>query len=125
MVPATGLEPVTQGVKSLGAAGHPIHVLGAHPSGRGLRLLPSMGSVGDCFDNAGVESLWSHMRDGTEALLRKRSSPCSARIHTRERGDNSIGMRNAPREPLDVAPAPSTLGDLPTTCSQSGANDDG
>jgi len=27
-----------------------VHVLGVHPSCRRFRLLPSMGSVGDCYD---------------------------------------------------------------------------
>ena len=34
------------------------------------RLLPSMGSVGDCYDNAMVESFWSRMQ--IELLDRKR-----------------------------------------------------
>lgn len=33
-------------------------------------LLPSMGSVGDCFDNAVIESLWGRMQ--TELLSRRR-----------------------------------------------------
>ncbi len=33
-------------------------------------LLPSMGSVGDCFDNAVMESFWSRMQ--VELLDRKR-----------------------------------------------------
>ncbi len=33
-------------------------------------LLPSMGSVGDCFDNAFIESFWSRMQ--VELLDRKR-----------------------------------------------------
>ena len=33
-------------------------------------LLPSMGSVGDCFDNAVIESFWSRMQ--VELLNRKR-----------------------------------------------------
>lgn len=33
-------------------------------------LLPSMGSVGDCFDNAVIESLWGRMQ--TELLNRRR-----------------------------------------------------
>jgi putative transposase len=35
-------------------------------------LLPSMGSVGDCFDNAMMESFWSRMQ--VEMLNRKRWS---------------------------------------------------
>jgi putative transposase len=35
-------------------------------------LLPSMGSVGDCFDNAVIESFWSRMQ--VELLDRKRWS---------------------------------------------------
>jgi len=35
-------------------------------------LLPSMGSVGDCFDNAVIESFWSRMQ--VELLNRKRWS---------------------------------------------------
>jgi transposase InsO family protein len=33
-------------------------------------LLPSMGSIGDCFDNAVIESFWSRMQ--VELLDRKR-----------------------------------------------------
>jgi putative transposase len=33
-------------------------------------LVPSMGSIGDCYDNAMIESLWGRMQ--TELLNRKR-----------------------------------------------------
>ncbi|MGJ6965583.1 transposase, partial [Streptosporangium sp. G11] len=33
-------------------------------------LVPSMGSIGDCFDNAVIESFWGRMQ--TELLNRKR-----------------------------------------------------
>jgi transposase InsO family protein len=39
----------------------------AHDSG----LVPSMGSIGDCYDNAVIESFWGRMQ--TELLNRKRS----------------------------------------------------
>uniref|UniRef100_UPI000A8BE657 integrase core domain-containing protein n=1 Tax=Rhodococcus globerulus TaxID=33008 RepID=UPI000A8BE657 len=38
----------------------------AHDSG----LVPSMGSIGDCYDNAVIESFWGRMQ--TELLNRKR-----------------------------------------------------
>src|SRR2546428_10509006 len=63
-------------------------------------LLPSMGSVGDCFDNAVMESFWSRMQ--VELLDRKR---WSTRIelanamfeyleifHNRKRRHSSLGM---------------------------------
>jgi transposase InsO family protein len=37
-----------------------------------IQALPSMGSVGDCFDNAVTESFWSRMQ--VELLDRKRWS---------------------------------------------------
>ncbi len=63
-------------------------------------LLPSMGSVGDCFDNAMIESFWSRMQ--VELLDRKR---WHTRIelanaifeyleiwHNRQRRHTSLGM---------------------------------
>lgn len=63
-------------------------------------LLPSMGSVGDCFDNAVIESFWSRMQ--VELLDRKR---WSTRVdlanaifeyleifHNRQRRHSSLGM---------------------------------
>ena len=63
-------------------------------------LLPSMGSVGDCFDNALMESFWSRMQ--VELLDRKR---WSTRVelstamfeyleifHNRQRRHSSLGM---------------------------------
>ena len=63
-------------------------------------LLPSMGSVGDCFDNAVIDSFWSRMQ--VELLDRKR---CSTRVelanaifeyleifHNRRRRHSSLSM---------------------------------
>lgn len=63
-------------------------------------LLPSMGSVGDCFDNAMMESFWSRMQ--VELLDRQR---WNTRIelanaifeyleiwHNRQRRHSSLGM---------------------------------
>ncbi|PCK24300.1 hypothetical protein CHR55_26865 [Rhodococcus qingshengii] len=64
-------------------------------------LVPSMGSVGDCYDNATIESFWGRMQ--TELLNRKR---WRTRIelanaifeyleifHNRQRRHSSLGMR--------------------------------
>ncbi len=63
-------------------------------------LLPSMGSVGDCFDNAMMESFWSRMQ--VELLDRKRWSTrvelASASFeyleifHNRQRRHSSLSM---------------------------------
>lgn len=63
-------------------------------------LLPSMGSVGDCFDNAMIESFWSRMQ--VELLNRQRWSTrlelTSAIFeyleifHNRQRRHSSLGM---------------------------------
>ncbi|BAE46124.1 putative transposase (plasmid) [Rhodococcus erythropolis PR4] len=55
-----------------------VHVLWAftrraHDSG----LVPSMGSIGDCYDNAVIESFWGRMQ--TELLNRKRGKRGSNR----------------------------------------------
>jgi transposase InsO family protein len=63
-------------------------------------LLPSMGSIGDCFDNAVIESFWSRMQ--VELLDRKR---WSTRVelanaifeyleifHNRQRRHSALGM---------------------------------
>jgi putative transposase len=73
-----------------------IHNRRAQESG----LCPSMGSIGDCFDNAVIESFWGRMQ--TELLNRKR---WKTRIelanaifdyleifHNRQRRHSSIGM---------------------------------
>ena len=64
-------------------------------------LVPSMGSIGDCYDNAVIESFWGRMQ--TELLNRKR---WKTRIelanaifdylevfHNRQRRHSSLGMR--------------------------------
>jgi transposase InsO family protein len=64
-------------------------------------LVPSMGSVGDCFDNAVVESFWARMQ--VELLNRRR---WRTRIelanaifeyleifHNRQRRHSALGMR--------------------------------
>lgn len=63
-------------------------------------LLPSMGSIGDCFDNAVIESFWGRMQ--TELLNRKqwktRVELANAMFdyleifHNRQRRHSSIGM---------------------------------
>ena len=63
-------------------------------------LLPSMGSVGDCFDNAMVESFWSRMQ--VELLDRKRRRTLVELAnaifeyleiwHNRQRRHTSLGM---------------------------------
>ncbi|NOZ56691.1 MAG: transposase [Calditrichaeota bacterium] len=63
-------------------------------------LLPSMGSIGDCFDNAMIESFWTRMQ--VELLNRKR---WKTRVelanaifeyleifHNRQRRHSSLGM---------------------------------
>jgi transposase InsO family protein len=63
-------------------------------------LLPSMGSVGDCYDNAVIESFWSRMQ--VELLNRKR---WNTRVelatavfeyleifHNRQRRHSALGM---------------------------------
>jgi putative transposase len=45
-------------------------VLGVHRASQGLGLVGSMGSVGDCSDNAMVEAFWSRMQ--VELLDRQR-----------------------------------------------------
>jgi transposase InsO family protein len=44
--------------------------MGVHQASFDSGLLPSMGSIGDCFDNAGMESFWSRVQ--VELLDRKR-----------------------------------------------------
>ena len=79
-------------------------------------LLPSMGSVGDCFDNAVIESFWSRMQ--VELLDRKR---WRTRVelanaifeyleifHNRQRRHSALGMLTpvefeARREPTTAA----------------------
>ena len=63
-------------------------------------LLPSMGSVGDCFDNAVMEAFWSRVQ--VELLDRKRWSTrvelANAMFeyleifHNRKRRHSSLGM---------------------------------
>jgi putative transposase len=63
-------------------------------------LVPSMGSIGDCYDNAVIESFWGRMQ--TELLNRKRWNTrvelASAMFeyvevfHNRQRRHSSIGM---------------------------------
>ncbi len=64
-------------------------------------LLPSMGSVGDCFDNAVIESFWARMQ--VELLNRKswktRVGLATAIFeyieifHNRQRRHSALGMR--------------------------------
>ena len=63
-------------------------------------LLPSMGSVGDCYDNAMVESFWSRMQ--VELLNRQRWKTRTELanaifeyleiFHNRQRRHSSLGM---------------------------------
>jgi putative transposase len=64
-------------------------------------LVPSMGSIGDCYDNAVIESFWGRMQ--TELLNRKRwktrIEPANAIFdyleifHNRQRRHSALGMR--------------------------------
>ena len=71
-------------------------------------LVPSMGSIGDCYDNAVIESFWGRMQ--TELLNRKR---WKTRIelanaifdyleifHNRQRRHSALGMRT----PIEFEP---------------------
>ena len=49
---------------------HAVHVMGVHRRALDSGLLPSMGSVGDCYDNAVIEAFWSRMQ--VELLDRQR-----------------------------------------------------
>ena len=42
--------------------GHAVHVLGVHATGHRLRPAAVDGTVGDCYDNAIIESFWSRMQ---------------------------------------------------------------
>ena len=63
-------------------------------------MLPSMGSVGDCYDNAMMESFWSRMQ--VELLDRKRWKTrvelatamfdCIEVFHNRQRRHSALGM---------------------------------
>ena len=39
-----------------------VHLLGIHRRARQSGLVPSMGSIGDCYDNAMIEAFWSRMQ---------------------------------------------------------------
>ena len=77
-------------------------------------LLPSMGSIGDCFDNAVIESFWGRMQ--TELLNRQRWKTrlelANAMFeyleifHNRQRSHSAIGMLT-PNEYEDLHTTPS------------------
>jgi len=80
---------------------HPVHLMGVHSPGPPVRLVPSMGSIGDCFDNAIAKSFWARMQ--VEPLNRQR---WRTRIelanaifeylevfHNRQRRHSGLGMR--------------------------------
>ena len=64
-------------------------------------LVPSMGSVGDCYDNAMIEAFWSRMRvellDSrrwrTRVGLANAIFECVEIFHNRGRRHSSLGMR--------------------------------
>jgi putative transposase len=76
-------------------------------------LLPSMGSVGDCYDNAMIESFWSRMQ--VELLDRKR---WKTRLeltnaifeyleifHNRQRRHSALGMLTPVEYEIQNAPS--------------------
>ncbi len=64
-------------------------------------LLPSMGSVGDCYDKALMEAFWSRMqvelldtrRWKTRVELANATFPYIEIFHTRRRRHSALGMR--------------------------------
>ena len=75
--------------------------MGVHPARQDAGLLPSMGTIGDAYDNAVIESFWARMQ--TELLDRKQ---WSTRIelanaifeyleifHNRQRRHSALGWR--------------------------------
>jgi putative transposase len=80
---------------------------------RACGLLPSMGSIGDCYDNAMIESFWGRMQ--TELLNRKR---WRTRLelanaifeyleifHNRQRRHSALGMLTPIQYELSSQPA--------------------
>ncbi len=73
---------------------------GVHRPGPRLGLLPSMGSIGDCYDNAMIESFWGRVQ--TELLNRQRwKTPIELAnalfeyleiFHNRRRRHSALGM---------------------------------
>jgi putative transposase len=43
-------------------SGNPAHVLAFTHRAKASGLVPSMGSIGDCYDNAVIEVFWSRMQ---------------------------------------------------------------
>ena len=78
-----------------------IHLLGLTDRATRSGLVPSMGSISDCYDNAMIESLWGRMQ--TELLNRKRwrtGIELANAIfeyleifHNRQRRHSALGMR--------------------------------
>jgi len=79
-------------------------------------LLPSMGSVGDCYDNAMVESFWSRMqvelldrqRWRTRIELANAIFEYLEMFHNRQRRHSALGMLTpvefeAPHQPTTAA----------------------
>jgi transposase InsO family protein len=91
-------DPVTR--PSFTATRDAIHVLGVHTADVDSGLLPSMGSVGDCFDNALMESFWSRMqvelldrqRWRTRVELANAIFEYLEIFHNRHRRHSSLGM---------------------------------
>ena len=79
-------------------------------------LLPSMGSVGDCFDNAVVESFWSRMqvelldrqRWRTRVELANAVFEYIEIFHNRQRRHSALGM---------LSPVEFEAGHQPTTAA--------
>ncbi len=79
-------------------------------------LLPSMGSVGDCFDNAVVESFWSRMqvelldrqRWRTRVELANAIFEYIEIFHNRQRRHSALGM---------LSPVEFEAGHQPTTAA--------
>ncbi|MGW1024210.1 integrase core domain-containing protein [Streptomyces sp. NPDC002577] len=104
-------------VLDLVEAGRPIrqiaHDLGISERARASGMVPSMGTIGDCYDNAMIESFWGRMQ--TELLNRRR---WRTRLelanaifeyleifHNRQRRHSALGMLTPIEFELRAAPS--------------------
>ena len=80
---------------------HAVHVLGVHRASAAVGAAPSMGSVGDCYDNAMIEAFWSRMqvelldtrRWKTRVELANAIFEYIEIFHNRRRRHSALGMR--------------------------------